>query len=80
MNRNDAERTVRSFLKRAKKRDTFALDTSLYSEGIGLDSLETAELAAVLEDELGTDPFSEGQTPQTVGEIIEFYAEDEHAS
>lgn len=79
MNRNDAERTVRSFLKRAKKKDTVSLDTPLYAEGIGLDSLETAELAAVLEDELGTDPFSEGQTPRTVGEVIEFYADDERA-
>jgi hypothetical protein len=27
----------------------------------------------MLEDELGRDPFSEGEMPQSVGEIIEFY-------
>ena len=69
-----------SFLRRSKKNKTIDLDTSLYSEGIGLDSLETAELSAVLEDELGRDPFSEGQTPQTVGEIVAFYEESEPAA
>lgn len=71
------ERTIRSFLKRAKKRDKgIKLDTSLYSEGIGLDSLETAELSAVLEDELGKDPFSQGEMPETVGDIVKFYEQD----
>lgn len=71
--RRDVEQTISSFLRRAKKGKPIALDTSLYAEGIGLDSLETAELSAVLEDELGRDPFSEGQTPQTVGDIVAFY-------
>ncbi|MHB8656585.1 MAG: phosphopantetheine-binding protein [Solirubrobacteraceae bacterium] len=68
-----AERTIRSFLNRVKKRDKVDLDTSLYAEGIGLDSLETAELSAVLEDELGSDPFTNGQMPATIGDIISFY-------
>ena len=68
------ERTIRSFLKRAKKSDKgMKLDASLYAEGIGLDSLETAELSAVLEDELGKDPFSEGEMPETIGDIVRFY-------
>ena len=71
---NKVERTIRSFLTRAKKKDkTIELDTSLYAEGIGLDSLETAELSAVLEDEFGTDPFSNGEMPETVGDIVAFY-------
>ena len=37
------------------------------------DSLEVAELSAALEDELGTDPFSAGEAPRHVGEIIAFY-------
>jgi acyl carrier protein len=69
----DVEETIRSFLKRADKNVDFGLDTSLYAGGIGLDSLETAELSAVLEDELGGDPFSTGTMPQTVGEIVAFY-------
>ena len=40
----------------------------------GLDSLESAELSAVLEDEFGTDPFSSGLMPETVQEIVDFYA------
>ncbi|UMG91125.1 phosphopantetheine-binding protein [Nocardioides sp. TF02-7] len=49
--------------------------TTLHGEeGLGLDSLETAELSATLEDEFGSDPFSAGEMPETVGEIVAFYA------
>jgi acyl carrier protein len=69
------EATIREFLVRANKGDVeFTRDTQLYADGIGLDSLATAELSAVLEDELGSDPFSEGDMPQTVGDIYDFYA------
>ena len=75
--KRDAASTVRSFIARTKKRSKGVdLDTSLYSEGIGLDSLEVAELSAVLEDELGSDPFSNGQMPETVGEIVAFYDDE----
>lgn len=69
-----AESTLRAFLTRIDKATAFTHDTPLYTGGIGLDSLETAELSAVLEDELGTDPFSSTDTmPQTVGDILRFY-------
>ena len=46
----------------------------LYGDGLGLDSLEAAELSAVLEDELGSDPFSAGgEMPETIGDILAFY-------
>jgi acyl carrier protein len=49
-------------------------ETPLYADGLGLDSVEAAELSAVLEDELGSDPFSDGaDVPQTVGDILAFY-------
>ncbi|MGJ9412773.1 acyl carrier protein [Aeromicrobium sp. CF4.19] len=68
------EQTVRGFLSSAAKLpDDFDASTPLYADGAGLDSLETAELSAVLEDDFGTDPYSEGQMPQTLGEIIAFY-------
>ena len=39
-----------------------------------IDSLEAAELSAMLEDEFGTDPFSAGEEmPETVGEVLAFY-------
>jgi hypothetical protein len=49
------------------------LDTPLYAEGIELDSLETAEFAAVLEAEFGSDPFLEDDMPQTIGELLDFF-------
>jgi acyl carrier protein len=71
----EVEQTIRTFLERANKpADELAPETSLYADGLGLDSLETAELSATLEDEHGTDPFSNGPMPQTVGDILAFYA------
>jgi len=64
-----------NFLQRANKRtDDLGPQTRLYGDGLELDSLEAAELSALLEDELGSDPFSAGDTlPETVGEILAFY-------
>lgn len=70
----DVERTVVDFLTRLEKLpEGFDASTPLYAEGVGLDSLETAELSALLEDELGSDPFSTGDLPQTLAEIQSFY-------
>ena len=68
-----AEQTFRSFLQRVDKDVEFDRSTALYADGIGLDSLETAELSAVLEDEFGRDPFSSETMPQTVGDILDFF-------
>ena len=46
---------------------------STLTADLGLDSLELAELSAVLEDEVGRDPFSEGIVPETVGELVAYY-------
>ena len=48
-------------------------ESALYTEGLNLDSLEVAELSAMLEQELGRDPFTDGELPKTVGEIISYY-------
>jgi acyl carrier protein len=50
------------------------LETALFADGLALDSLETAELSAMLEDEFGTDPFSQGQMPEKVTDLLAFYA------
>lgn len=73
----DAQKTVvaaiRSLLRRRKEGGAEVnLDADLYDD-LEMDSLEVAELSAVLEDDLGTDPYSEGATPRTVGEVIDFY-------
>jgi len=65
---------IQSLLERSDKGDiTVTLDTAIHGDGLGLDSLETAELSATLEDEFGTDPFGEGLMPETVAEIVAFY-------
>lgn len=70
----DVLATISTFLQRVEKPTDLDPSTPLYADGIGLDSLETAELSAMLEDELGTDPFGAGEMPQTVGDILAFYA------
>jgi acyl carrier protein len=73
----DAEKTVmksiRSLLKRKKGAPTeIDMNADLYEE-LNLDSLDAAELSAALEDDLGKDPYSEGQVPRTAAEIVEYY-------
>lgn len=71
---------IQSLLEQSEKGDvTVAMDTVLHGEGLGLDSLETAELSARLEDEFGTDPFGAGLMPETVAEIVAFYAAEDEA-
>jgi acyl carrier protein len=66
---------ISQFLKRANKaQDGLTDDTGLWGDGLGLDSLEAAELSAMLEDEFGSDPFtSEAEMPERVGDILAFY-------
>ena len=68
--------TIESFLTRAKKTATDGVThgTPLFADGLGLDSLETAELSATLEDEYQSDPFSAGERmPETVGDVLDYY-------
>ncbi|WP_205474155.1 hypothetical protein [Nocardioides sp. SYSU D00038] len=70
--------TISTFLQRNGK-GTDSLDdaTSLWGDGLELDSLDAAELSAVLEDSYGRDPFSVGDAmPDTVGDVVGFYAAD----
>lgn len=66
---------ISEFLARINKaRDELDYDTQLYGHGLGLDSLEAAELSATLEDELGSDPWSaDEEPPETIGDIVTFY-------
>jgi acyl carrier protein len=73
----DAERTVlkaiRTLVRRKKGSDADVTLGSALHDDLMLDSLDAAELSATLEDDLGSDPYSEGVVPQTVAEVIEFY-------
>jgi acyl carrier protein len=66
---------IDTFLKRVKKyQDGTTEETGLWGDGLELDSLEAAELSALLEDEFGSDPFSAGgDMPEKIGDILAFY-------
>jgi acyl carrier protein len=68
------EQVLIDFLNRIEKMpENLTPDLTLYADGIGLDSLDAAELAAVLEDELGSSPFDDGDMPETVADVLSFY-------
>ncbi|MGH7804772.1 MAG: phosphopantetheine-binding protein [Candidatus Binatia bacterium] len=48
-------------------------ESALYTEGLNLDSLEVAEFSAVLEQEFGRDPFTDGELPKTLGDVLRYY-------
>jgi acyl carrier protein len=70
-----ARAVINQFLQRANKGvDPLTDDLGLWGNGLELDSLEAAELSAMLEDEFGSDPFSAGgEMPERVGDILAFY-------
>jgi acyl carrier protein len=74
--REKARTIIGEFLVLTKKGDDGWTDESpLWGDGLGLDSLEAAELSAILEDAFGSDPFSNGgDLPGTVADVLAFYA------
>lgn len=65
---------VQALLRRHKRPiDGVARNTTLYHGGLGLDSLGAAELSTMLEMAFSRDPYSEGEIPNTVGDIVDFY-------
>lgn len=73
--REEIAEIVQTSLARIKRDHEISLDTELFGNGLGMDSLETAELSAMLEDEFGRDPYSEGELPVTVREIVDFFVD-----
>lgn len=67
-------RNVQLLLGRRASRARVTLESDVYAD-LEMDSLEIAELSAVLEEDLGPDPSTEGLFPCTVGEVTDFYAE-----
>jgi acyl carrier protein len=71
--RDEVAEVVQALVGRIKRGAVITLDSPLYGDGLDMDSLQAAELSALLEDELGFDPYTEGVVPNTVGEIVDFY-------
>ena len=71
----DPKQTVVDAVQRLLARKNIDAAVALDSElsELGLESLDLAELSAILEDELGRDPYSEGVLPRTVGDVIVWY-------
>lgn len=65
--------TIEMLLERRGAEGVEVTRESQLAADIGLDSLELAELSAALEDDLGSDPFSDGLVPTTVGELLAYY-------
>ncbi len=67
-------RVIENFLARHKRSGTdITLATSLYQDGLGMDSLDAAEFSSLLERAFGRDPYSSGDFPRTVGDVVGFY-------
>lgn len=64
---------VRTLLARRGTAELPVTAESKLTADLGMDSLELAELSAILEDELGHDPYSEGLVPETFGELVAYY-------
>lgn len=77
MSQDQTERVVLAAIQsilELRSGDQTALDgTSNLYDDLAMDSLEIAQLAALLEDEFGSDPYAAGFLPQTIGEIVHFY-------
>lgn len=71
----DPKQTVMESIQQLLRRKDIDVEIGLDSDvaALGLESLDLAELSAILEDELGKDPYSAGIVPRTVGEIIDWY-------
>jgi acyl carrier protein len=82
---SNIEAKINEVLKEIQQRNEYllkALDPSVkVVNGLGFTSLDVAELVAVLEMELGFDPFSQGvsiMSVQTIGDLHKVY--QEHAT
>jgi acyl carrier protein len=65
--------SVRALVRRRSGVDVeVPLDADFWDD-LGLDSLEVAELSAILEQDLGSDPYSAGIVARTVRQVLDFY-------
>ena len=72
--RDEIAKVVIAALRQIKRdRSDITLEVPFFGDGLEMDSLDTAEFSAVLEDEFGFDPYSEGEILVTADEVVEFY-------
>jgi hypothetical protein len=56
--------------------DQVDLRLSLYEGGYGLDSMDAATFSAMLDERFEDDPYSGGQYPRTLGDIVAYYSRE----
>jgi len=66
---------VRSLVWRRDGSESDVTRDAVLDDDLGLDSLELAELSAILEEQFGRDPYTAGVIPRTVGDVVDFYAD-----
>lgn len=64
---------IQTLLERRGVGGREVLAESKLTADLGMDSLELAELSAMLEDDLGRDPYSDGIVPETVAALVSYY-------
>lgn len=67
--------TLHALVRRRHGEDRAIHATSDFFDELELDSLDAAELSAILEESFGTDPYTEGLAPRNVGEVLGFYSQ-----
>lgn len=79
---SDIKQTIIGVLREIQERNVYPKrdinDDTMVVKNLGFSSLDVAELVAVLEMELGVDPFSQGvsiMNVHTVGELCKVYTE-----
>ena len=73
---NEIIQMIKTILENQPMAETeVLLSSELYDDGIGLDSLCVAELSAMLEKSYGRDPYTSGNMPRTVEDIVTFYGD-----
>ena len=79
---SEVKNTIVSVLREIQERNSYPKkeisDDTLVVKNLGFNSLDVAELVAVLEMELGVDPFSQGvsiMNVHSVSELIKVYSE-----
>ncbi len=65
--------TIQDLVKRRGGDASIVRPESNLMADLEMDSLEIAELAGVLSDEFGSEPFSDGNFPETIAELAAFY-------
>lgn len=83
MNDNLSETTIKErvidiiekILEQKDESDKFdiANEKQSFNNDLGFDSLDLAQLSAMLEESFGKDPYSAGKIPFTIEEVVSFY-------